>query len=429
MSLRLCLLLACLCLAVNANKDASSSTSMHELKPTQWLSAAELESVPSLNDITWERLENEPLHKGANLVEKIYHVSHIKHDLTPSFVPSPSNVPVWIIKSNGDRVEAKLNNYVEKAKAQTGFGEDEVTIVLTGLPQTSQTAKKAMRKLVQAYIQRYNLQQQQKNAQEQQHQQQQGQQKSNDYDYTSTSSEEQSDQWKSAKTASGDLIIIDLGSTLTNFKRYAMLDVTATGAMIGQTLVQLTNKGVPQEIIHLIGQGIAAHVAGAAGNDFTAQTGHKLRRITGLDPAKLLSKRRNSLVGLSRGDADFVDAIHTSAYGMGTFFRCGDVDFYPNGPSAGVPGAKNVIEAVARATRYFAESVRPGNERNFPAVPANSLEQYKENDGFGKRAYMGLQSDFDLQGDYILEVNEKSPFGQRTPAHKQASYHGVHHQN
>ncbi|KAH8256669.1 hypothetical protein KR026_012525, partial [Drosophila bipectinata] len=415
MSLRLCLLACLLVAAAQASKDSSST----QLKPTKWLSASDLENVPSLNDITWEYLENEPLEKGAKLIEKIYHVGQIKHDLTPSFVPSPSNVPVWIIKSNGDRVEAKLNNYVEVAKGQNGFAEDEVTIVLTGLPQNSPAAKKAMRKLVQAYVQRYNLQQQQKYAQEQQQQL-----KSKDYDYTS--SEEQADQWKSAKTASGDLIIIDLGSTLTNFKRYAMLDVTNTGAMIAQTLIELTNKGVPQEIIHVIGQGIAAHVAGAAGNEFTAQTGHKLRRITGLDPAKLLAKRPQTLVGLSRGDADFVDVIHTSAFAMGTPIRCGDVDFYPNGPSVAVPGSENVIEAVARATRYFAESVRPGSERNFPAVPANSLQQYKQQDGFGKRAFMGLQTDFDLRGDYILEVNAKSPFGQRTPAQKQSTYHGVH---
>lgn len=408
MSLKFCLVAACCLMVAYANKDA-------QLKPTKWLSPSELENVPSLDEITWERLENEPLQNGANLIEKIYHVAHIKHDLRPNFVPSSSNVPVWIV-SNGQRVEAKLNNYVEKTKALPKFGEDEVTIVLTGLPQTSPTTKKAMRKLEQAYIQRYNLQEQQRFAQEQL--------KNKDYDYTS--SDETADQWQSAKSRSGDLIIIDLGSTLLNFERYALLDVTNTGSMVGQTLVDLTNNGVPQEIIHVIGQGISAHVAGAAGNEFTMQTGHKLRRITGLDPAKLISKRPDTLPGLSRGDADFVDAIHTSCFAMGTPIRSGDVDFYPNGPSAGVPGAKNVIEAVNRATRFFAESVRPGSERNFPAVPANSLQQYKEKDGFGKRAYMGIQADYDLQGDYMLEVNEKSPFGKRTPAQKQKNYHGVH---
>ncbi|XP_017872110.1 PREDICTED: vitellogenin-3 [Drosophila arizonae] len=410
MSLRLCLL-ACLVAAACASKS--------ELKPTNWLSANELETTPSLNDVSFQRLESMPLQKGAQLVEKMYHIAQINNELTPSFVPSASNIPVRIIKSNGDRVDAKLSNYVEKAFAQPGFGQDEVTIVLTGLPQTTPTIKKAMQKLEQAYLQRYNLQEQQKHALHQQH-------KSTEYE--STSSEETADEWKNAQTISGDLIIIDLGNTLTTFQRYALLDVPATGAMVGHTLIELTNKGVPQEIIHLIGQGISAHVAGAAGQEYTGHTGHKLRRITGLDPSKMLAKRRDYLVGLSRGDADFVDVIHTSSLGMGTSMRCGDVDFYPNGPSQGTPGSENVIEAVVRATRYFAESVRPGCERNFPAVAAKSLKQYKQNDGFGKRAYMGIDVDYDLQGDYMLEVNAKSPFGKRAPAQKQISYHGQRHE-
>ena len=132
------------------------------------------------------------------------------------------------------------------------------------------------------------------------------------------------------------------------------------------------------------------------------------------------------LTGLARGDADFVDAIHTSTCGMGTRQRVGDVDFYVNGPASAAPGATNVIEATMRATRYFAESVRPGNERNFPAVAANSMDQYENNDGAGKRAYMGIATDFDLEGDYILKVNSKSPFGKSAPAQKQSTYHGQH---
>lgn len=62
MSLRFCLL-ACLVAAACASKD--------QLKPTQWLSPTELENVPSLNDITFENLENMPLQKGAQLLEKI----------------------------------------------------------------------------------------------------------------------------------------------------------------------------------------------------------------------------------------------------------------------------------------------------------------------------------------------------------------------
>lgn len=102
-------------------------------------------------------------------------------------------------------MEAKLNNFVEKATSQSGFGQDEVTIVLTGLPQTTPTVRKALRKLEQAYLQRYNLQEQLKNSQQQQQQQQNQQEKSRDYE--STSSEETADEWKNAKTTSGNLIV------------------------------------------------------------------------------------------------------------------------------------------------------------------------------------------------------------------------------
>ena len=207
---------------------------------------------------------------------------------------------------------------------------------------------------------------------------------------------------------------------MNNFKRFALLDVEETGAMIASAIVQMTEKcNVVDDTIHVIGQSIAAHVAGAAGNEYTRQTGRQLRRITALDPSKIFAKNTHTLVGLSRGDAEFVDAIHTNVYGMGTIQRVGDIDFYPNGPSQNLPGAQNVVEAAMRATRYFAESVRPGNERNFPAVAANSLKQYKNNDGFGKRVYMGINTDYDLEGDFVLEVNAKSPFGKRAPVQKQ----------
>lgn len=223
------------------------------------------------------------------------------------------------------------------------------------------------------------------------------------------------------------LQVIDLGATLTSFKRQAMLDVEKTAKVIAKALVQLTNQcNVPNEIIHVIGQGIGAHVAGAAGREYTRQTGQKLRRITGLDPSRIYARNANTLTGLARGDAEFVDAIHTSAYGLGTPNRVGDVDFYPNGPSVAVPGTDNIVEASMRATRYFAESVVPGMEHNFPAVAACNLNEYRNNDGHGQRAYMGIKTDFDVEGDYILQVNAAAPFGKSSPAQKQINYHGVH---
>ncbi|XP_065364139.1 vitellogenin-1-like [Calliphora vicina] len=419
-SLRVLSVVACLLAATCAtptNSDMRSNAASGSLKPSQWLTPSELEDTPALDEVTLEKLEKMSVEKGAKLMQKLYHISQINNQLEPNFVPSPSNVPVYIVKSNGKKEAANLNNFVQMAKQDNSFGDEEVTIFITGLPSTTETVKKANRKLIQAYIDRYNRKQQKPESNK----------NSDEQTGARTSSEETSSEWQNQKSTTGNLIVIDLGQTLNNVKRLAMLNVDETGAMIGKALVQLTSDcDVPQEIIHVVAQGVAAHVAGAAGDEYTRLTGHQLRRITALDPSKILAKNPKVLTGLARGDAEFVDAIHTSAYGMGTLNRVGDIDFFPNGPSAAVPGAENVVEATMRATRYYAETVRPGNERNFPAVEANSLKQYKNNNGFGKRAFMGIATDFDLRGDYMLQVNEKSPFGKRAPAQKQNTYHGVH---
>ncbi|XP_065364960.1 vitellogenin-1-like [Calliphora vicina] len=411
--LRIVCVAAVLLAAGSANGNLSG---LNKLRPSQWLSSSQLEQTPSVDEISLQKLESMSVEKGAELMEKIYHLSRINHNLRPEFVPSPSNVPCYIVKPNGQKVSTSLDKLASACKQQTNFGNEEVTILITGLPATTETVKKANRKLIDAYLQRYSNKRQQPQK----------------FDYSGekmsrTSSEEDSSEWQKQQSSSGNLVIIDLGSKLNNFKRFALLDVEQTGAMIASAIIEMTEKSeVADETIHVVAQGIAAHVAGAAGNEYTRQTGRQLRRITALDPSKVLAKNPHTLTGLSRGDAEFVDAIHTNAYGMGTIQRVGDIDFYPNGPSASVPGAQSIVEASMRATRYFAESVRPGNERNFPAVAANSLKEYKNNDGFGKRVYMGIDADYDLEGDYILEVNAKSPFGKRAPAQKQNSYHGVH---
>lgn len=43
----------------------------NSLKPTEWLSTSELESLPSLNAVTLKRLEEMSLPEGANLLNKM----------------------------------------------------------------------------------------------------------------------------------------------------------------------------------------------------------------------------------------------------------------------------------------------------------------------------------------------------------------------
>uniref|UniRef100_A0A1L8EI29 Putative vitellogenin-1 n=1 Tax=Haematobia irritans TaxID=7368 RepID=A0A1L8EI29_HAEIR len=389
------------------------------LKPSQWLSKSQLERTPSLSEIDVQRLESMPLEEGAKVLETIYHVAQINNELEQNYAPHPSSIPVYIVMSNGQKVSTTLDKMAETANQDPEFGNEEVTIFITGLPSTTETVEKANRKLVEAYVERYSGQRQKpinvkfaRNSNK------------NQYDDDNNDDDDEQDyDWSSSKRNSGNLVVIALGEKLPELKHQALLDVEKVGEMIA---IQIVKLDVPNDIVHIIGQNVAAHVAGAAGQEYKSLTGNKLARITALDPSKLYAKDPETLTGLSRGDAKFVDAIHTSALGMGTLTRVGNVDIFPNGPCAGVPGTDNVVAASMRATQYFAESVVPGNERNFPAVEANSLESYKQNNGYGKRVYMGIDLATDLEGDYILEVNAHSPFGKRASAKKQNSHYAAH---
>lgn len=67
-----------------------------------------------------------------------------------------------------------------------------------------------------------------------------------------------------------------------------------------------------------------------AGRYFTKMTGNAIPRITGLDPSRPCFSESDRPNGLQRGDALFVDIIHSdlAVWGLDPI---GDIDFYPNG--------------------------------------------------------------------------------------------------
>lgn len=123
-------------------------------------------------------------------------MSQIKHDLRPDYVPSPSNIPCYIVKPNGQKVATTLDKLASATKQQPNFGDEEVTIFVTGLPAVTETIRKANRKLINAYLQRYNTQRQQP-----QNIQYSGEKMS------STSSEEDPNEWQKQEPSSGDLVV------------------------------------------------------------------------------------------------------------------------------------------------------------------------------------------------------------------------------
>ncbi|KAM9385119.1 lipoprotein lipase [Pholidichthys leucotaenia] len=89
---------------------------------------------------------------------------------------------------------------------------------------------------------------------------------------------------------------------------------------------------LPWERVHLLGYSLGAHVAGIAGD----LTNHKISRITGMDPAGPRFEHADEQSILSRGDAQFVDVLHTNTRGspdrsIGIQRPVGHIDIYPNG--------------------------------------------------------------------------------------------------
>lgn len=156
---------------------------------------------------------------------------------------------------------------------------------------------------------------------------------------------------------------------------------------------------------------MGAHIAGSAGRNFFNYTQKFLPRITGLDPAKPCFNEGDALTGLSRGDADFVDVIHSNPGILGKRESIGDVDFYPDGLGTLPNGCTDIICAHERAWRYYVETVYPGNEQNFRALRCNSLENLRSNRCQGQQQIMGYATWYRLKGNFFLECNAVEPFG------------------
>ncbi|XP_044740824.1 lipase member H-like [Chrysoperla carnea] len=142
---------------------------------------------------------------------------------------------------------------------------------------------------------------------------------------------------------------------------------------------------------------------------------NKIGRITGLDPAGPLygipilinSKKR-----LTKGDALFVDIIHTCAGVFGMPQIIGDVDFYPNGGSS-QPGCSFLDFNCKhfRAALYYAESV--SSNTGFVAYKCTSWEAYTEETcANNEKQLMGYPVTATSNGKYYLTTNAKSPFAQ-----------------
>ncbi|XP_004535359.1 vitellogenin-1 [Ceratitis capitata] len=214
-----------------------------------------------------------------------------------------------------------------------------------------------------------------------------------------------------------NFVAVDVANFVDTLYTWSALNTDEIGASIAEGLELLTEV-VPLHNIHLIGHSLGAHIVGAAGRYFSYRTGKLIPRITGLDPAKPCFNEGHSLSGLLRGDADFIDVIHSNPGVLGKREPMGDVDFYPGGLDPLPNGCLHVVCAHARAWEYYAESVYPGNELNFMGKRCSSLTKLLESKCPGPEFPMGYATPHNIKGNYFLEVNSASPYGKGNDAKK-----------
>ncbi|KAM4739377.1 lipoprotein lipase [Anableps anableps] len=155
---------------------------------------------------------------------------------------------------------------------------------------------------------------------------------------------------------------------------------------------------LPWERIHLLGYSLGAHVAGIAGD----LTDRKISRITGLDPAGPTFEHADEQSTLSRGDAQFVDVLHTNTRGspdrsIGIQRPVGHIDIYPNGgtfqpgcdiqntllgiASEGIKGLQNMDQLVKcsheRSIHLFIDSLL-NTQKQSMAYRCNSKDTFNK---------------------------------------------------
>lgn len=123
---------------------------------------------------------------------------------------------------------------------------------------------------------------------------------------------------------------IDSGAYVDTLYSWSAFNTEPIGVLIAEALVDLTAT-YPVEKIHLIGHSLGAHIVGSAGRNLLYKTEKLVSRITGLDPASPCFNEGGALAGLFRGDAEFVDIIHSNVGVLGKKDSIGDADYYPNG--------------------------------------------------------------------------------------------------
>jgi hypothetical protein len=122
---------------------------------------------------------------------------------------------------------------------------------------------------------------------------------------------------------------------------------------------------------------------------------------------------------LSRFDADFVDAIHSDVFFIGTKEQNGHADFYPNynmvQPACPPPKLDNFYDYVQlmcshfNAVRYWVETLRPNQAKLFASQKCENWEDFsRKKCNQNAINFMGIGADRKVQGNFFIKLKSSA---------------------
>lgn len=322
-------------------------------------------TVEDLLDIGFRYLLGLPFEIALNLLADLCEVLLALNILIPGDSPNVDDINfVLITKEN--RTYFPLSDPVSTWKGLINDNETEFILFVTGyLTQANSSSNDAAKKMAEAYLCRGNV----------------------------------------------HFVLLDVGEYLTTLYTWAAFNTKKIGELVGQALASLINY-INLENIHLIGHSLGAQICGAAGRSFTEQTNKYIPRITGLDPAQPCFKTNTALMNLQKGDAAYIDIIHTDPNILGQGKPSGNSDFWPGAGLSIQPGCTTITCSHSRSWKYYAESVYPGHAYDFLSVRCGSTTDFLSHDCRPPWIPMGYATNSSVMGSLYLNVNSHSPYGQ-----------------
>ena len=184
------------------------------------------------------------------------------------------------------------------------------------------------------------------------------------------------------------------------------------GAQVAYLIERLHNEyGLHCSNVHMIGYSLGAQIAGFAGRRLR-QNGFRIARITGLDPAGPIFRRKPIIGKLDPTDAKFVDVIHTS-FLSGYRRNSGHASFHVNKgfvqPGCGI----DLTCSHRRAVTLYMNTIA-GPKCYFKAYKCNNYILFHlglcKNCNKSKLTSMGYDTSHTARGTYYVRTTNKPPY-------------------